>query len=390
MAENLTPQLEESPDPFYKALEILNGLSIPRIDQDMIKMTDAEACAKGGQATVTIGTVTAPEKLRTLISDEVLTNLVHANTKISEERVEEAYRSNLAIKKFKWGGTDSEQSAKSFKSFVNELSLIATLSHRNIAPCVGFVEDVRKGVAWIVSVWEPNGNIREFLQSGEWEIPERISLIQDIAAGVEYLHSREPPICHGDLKSGATQLNILVNSSHKALITDFGSARARQFTGVVEDDNVVGISHPAPNHDTAEGLTTPKVKLNGITLELTLTDPGYSLRWTAPEVLDDGVQDLPSDMWALGWICWEIITGKLPFNELDAAGPIICRVLRGELPALRTEAQLSQVVKLCSLMSDCWVGKPVKRIQASTFRRMVYYLVSAPMDYIREFQTSPQ
>lgn len=66
------------------------------------------------------------------------------------------------------------------------------------------------------------------------------------------------------------------------------------------------MSHPGPKHDTAEGLTSPKVKLSGTTLELTLSDPGYSLRWTAPEVLDDGVQDMPSDMWAVGWICWEV------------------------------------------------------------------------------------
>ncbi|KIO17100.1 hypothetical protein M407DRAFT_85297, partial [Tulasnella calospora MUT 4182] len=39
--------------------------------------------------------------------------------------------------------------------------------------------------------------------------------------GLEYLHSRKPPICHGDLKS----LNILVSSSYRAIITDFGSAR---------------------------------------------------------------------------------------------------------------------------------------------------------------------
>lgn len=54
---------------------------------------------------------------------------------------------------------------------------MATLLHPNIARCVGFVEDVRKGVAWIVSIWEPNGNVRDFLQLGEWEIPERISLV---------------------------------------------------------------------------------------------------------------------------------------------------------------------------------------------------------------------
>ncbi|KIO25949.1 hypothetical protein M407DRAFT_38610, partial [Tulasnella calospora MUT 4182] len=86
-------------------------------------------------------------------------------------------------------------------SFVNELSLMAGLSHPNIVKLIGFVEDMQKGDAWIVLPWEANGNVKEFLQSGQWDIPERISLIQDVANGVLYLHSRDPPICHGDLKS---------------------------------------------------------------------------------------------------------------------------------------------------------------------------------------------
>lgn len=89
-------------------------------------------------------------------------------------------------------------------------------------------------------------------------------------------------------------------------------------------------------------------------------------------------------------IVYQIITGKLPFDELDAVGPIISRLVKGELPAHRTEAQLSQILTLCSLMSDCWIRKQVNRINASTFRKKVKFLVSAPIDCIREFQTSRQ
>lgn len=31
--------------------------------------------------------------------------------------------------------------------------------------------------AWVILPWESNGNVREFLASGEWEIPERVSLV---------------------------------------------------------------------------------------------------------------------------------------------------------------------------------------------------------------------
>lgn len=68
----------------------------------------------------------------------------------------------------------------SFLAIVNEVSILAALSHPNIARLIGFVEHAQKGDAWIISPWEENGNVREFLQAGEWDIPERISLVSSI------------------------------------------------------------------------------------------------------------------------------------------------------------------------------------------------------------------
>lgn len=39
----------------------------------------------------------------------------------------------------------------------------------------------------------------------------------------------------------------------------------------------------------------------------TLSDPAWSLRWAAPEVVRDGERpSLPSDIWSAGWVCWEV------------------------------------------------------------------------------------
>ncbi|KIO17555.1 hypothetical protein M407DRAFT_84856, partial [Tulasnella calospora MUT 4182] len=158
------------------------------------------------------------------------------------------------------------------QSFANELSLMVNLFHQNVIRLIGFVEDMEKGDAWIILPWEANGNVREFLQSGPWDIPERVSLIQDVARGLEYLHTRDPPICHGDLKS----LNILVNASYRAVITDFGSARIKR--------SIVSEMEKNKSEITRQ----------------------FSLRWTAPEILRDRMPDLASDMWSIGWICWEV------------------------------------------------------------------------------------
>lgn len=144
-----------------------------RVDPTRIKTTDTVPCIKGGQGIVVIGTLVPSEA-----SNQLLPEL------------------RGAVKKLYWRHDDAEESTKFFKvfsssyfsltpdilnvvpqSFVHELSLMITLSHPNIVKLVGFVEDIKKGDAWMILPWESNGNIREFLQSGEWDIPERVSLV---------------------------------------------------------------------------------------------------------------------------------------------------------------------------------------------------------------------
>ncbi|KIO18746.1 hypothetical protein M407DRAFT_31580, partial [Tulasnella calospora MUT 4182] len=105
----------------------------------------------------------------------------------------------VAVKKVRY---HRDMKKKKFENeFVHEVEVMAGLSHENIVRLVGFVEDFENGTAWIVLSWEPNGNVSEFLANGNCEIPERVSLIQDTFEGIKYLHTRQPPICHGDLKS---------------------------------------------------------------------------------------------------------------------------------------------------------------------------------------------
>lgn len=40
--------------------------------------------------------------------------------------------------------------------------------------------------------------------------------------------------------------------------------------------------------------------------QLTLTGPSWSLRWASPEVVLGEDPNLPSDVWAVGWVVWEV------------------------------------------------------------------------------------
>ncbi|KAG9025905.1 hypothetical protein FS837_004787 [Tulasnella sp. UAMH 9824] len=194
---------------------------------------------------------------------------------------------NVAVKKIR--PSESTHQDRFLKAFANELGILSKLSHTNIVKLIGFVEDAESWIASFVFPWEAHGNIREFILSGSWEIPERISLIFDTLSGIEYMHTRQPPICHADLKS----LNVLVKSDRRAVITDFGSARMLQESGP-----------DSRQSSDAEGAELP-VTIDSVDAQLTLSGPAWSLRWAAPEVLSGGNPGLASDMWAFAWICWE-------------------------------------------------------------------------------------
>ncbi|KAG8922318.1 hypothetical protein FRC01_014196 [Tulasnella sp. 417] len=203
----------------------------------------------------------------------------------------------VAVKKLRY---HRDRKRKKFgNEFVHEVEVMAKLSHENIVRLIGFVEDLKNGTAWIVMSLESNGNVGEFLKKGEFEMRERVSLIQDIFEGVKYLHTRKPPICHGDLKS----FNILVNSGYRAVITDFGSARE---ISAPEDEGMGEESGPQMQGPSIPQQDCDPIHIDTAGNKLTLTGPAWSLRWAAPEVMNGRRPGLSSDIWAAGWVCWEV------------------------------------------------------------------------------------
>lgn len=316
------------------AQTLLSSLSGKRIRLASIKFVLTGSAGGGGKGDVAVAT---------LIVDE------------SGAASQEGKR--VAVKRLR---LSSETDRRAFlKAFANELRVLDRLSNPHIVELIGFVEDIENGIAWMVFPWEANGNIREFLRTGEWDIPERLSLIKDIATGIAYLHSRQPPIRHGDLKS----LNILVNNSFRAVITDFGSARVMEEVNDIEEG--AADHHATPiNHIGFQDDQPSEVNLSVSDNQLTLTGPSWSLRWAAPELLFSEQLVLASDIWAFGWICWEAVTDKYPFPD-SGEGVITLMVIKGQLPSIYDDNQLSQIHQLCCLMIRCWSHDPKERPSAA-------------------------
>ncbi|KIO18213.1 hypothetical protein M407DRAFT_32102 [Tulasnella calospora MUT 4182] len=315
---------ETAPQITYER-HILDALSDFRIGPSEIKFTSSRSHGSGRKADV--GQATFRRKIWTA-------------------------KQLVAVKKHRYCSDINK--GKFANDFILEVEVMAGLSHENIVELIGFVEDLENGIAWVVLSWVPNGNVSEFLATGDWEIPERLSLIKDTFEGVKYLHSRQPPICHGDLKS----FNILVSASYRAVITDFGSARA---ASALEDEVMSDEDGQQVQAIPSTEQACPPIHVGALRNQLTLTGPAWSLRWAAPEVVNGRRPGLSSDIWAAGWVCWEVMTNKVPFPELNSEGVITLTVIQGEVPSPREDTQMAQVVALCSLMTDCWAFDPKAR-----------------------------
>ncbi|KIO22972.1 hypothetical protein M407DRAFT_27543 [Tulasnella calospora MUT 4182] len=201
-----------------------------------------------------------------------------------------------------------------------------------------------------------------------WELPERVSLIKDAAAGLDYLHSQEPPVCHGDLKS----LNILVDSNYRAVITDFGSARIKRTTSQKHPKTPELQQARGSGVSRSEGVTNILSSNN----QTTMTGPGWTLRWAAPELMHEADPDLPSDIWSFGWVCWEVITDNYPFPDVRGPGQIVLNIVCGNLPVIHQHTLLAQIVPLCSLIKDCWKLNPMRRPTACDALKTLQWIPS--------------
>ncbi|KIO19751.1 hypothetical protein M407DRAFT_30607 [Tulasnella calospora MUT 4182] len=276
--------------------------------------------------------------------------------------VSKAYRhwwkKEVAIKKTRIA--DDTDLERALGLAVREAELLVGLDHPNIVELEGFVEDLSESIIWLVFPWAYNGNLREFIISRDWKILERISLINDVVNGLAYLHGQDPPICHGDLKS----LNVLVDWRYCASITDFGSARrlAQRYIAPAEIESQPRSAQPL------------QATFCGSRNTITLTGNRYTLRWAAPELLNEDQLGTWSDIWALGWVVYEVMTNSIPFQDVSADTLVVERVIRGDLPSIAEETRLSLIQELCSLVTLCWKSIPAERPTADDCQAVVGWM----------------
>ncbi|KAF9062910.1 kinase-like domain-containing protein, partial [Rhodocollybia butyracea] len=200
--------------------------------------------------------------------------------------------------------------------FSQEALIWSQLDHPNVLPFLGVNTVLFPQSYCLVSPWCSNGSVMAYLIAHP--AANLMKIIRDILEGLRYLHVRNPPIIHGDVKGS----NILVSNQGRCCLADFGLA---------------GISTLQTMSSSSAGT------LRG------------STRWMAPELFDYTTKSKPSmstDMYALGCTFVELVTGNPPFFEVKPQAAVIYQVMKGSRPSRPTKGFSD---RLWSCVTKCWV-----------------------------------
>jgi serine/threonine protein kinase/Tol biopolymer transport system component len=157
--------------------------------------------------------------------------------------------------------------------FEQEVKIVSQLEHRNIVPVYDYGE--HEGQPYIAMRYMPAGSIDDLQRQGHIPIDRVLNIIEQIAPALDYAHSKD--ILHRDLKPS----NILLDDGGGAFITDFGIARILSEQGTA------------------------------ITTQGVVGTPSYM----SPEQAQAHKLDGRSDVYSLGVMLFEMITGRRPFES---------------------------------------------------------------------------
>ena len=155
--------------------------------------------------------------------------------------------------------------------FVIEAQAAAALNHPNI--CTIYDIEEAEGVPFIILEYIEGQNLKKKIKEKPLDINDSIELAMQIADGLQEAH--EKGIVHRDIKSG----NLMITKKGQAKITDFGLAKLLEMTKITKTATVMG--------------TVP---------------------YMSPEQASGDEIDHRTDIWSLGVVLFEMLTGLLPFK----------------------------------------------------------------------------
>lgn len=194
---------------------------------------------------------------------------------------------DVAIKVLRFDFSSDEQFIKRFH---REAQAATSLNHENIVSIYDVGED--EGIYYIVMEYVRGYTLKQYIQQhAPLSVPKAIDIMEQLTSAIAHAH--ENGVIHRDIKPQ----NILIDEHGNVKVTDFGIAVALSSTTITQTNSVLG-----------------------------------SIHYLSPEQARGGITTAKSDIYSLGIVMFELLTGRLPFSG-ESAVSIVLKHLQAETPS---------------------------------------------------------
>ncbi|HEY4383268.1 MAG TPA: serine/threonine-protein kinase [Ktedonobacteraceae bacterium] len=223
--------------------------------------------------------------------------------------------------------------------FEREAQLIASLEHRNIVTVYDFGED--HDLTYLVMQFVGGGTLRERLQAGR-PLDPRLSAQYALQMARALHHAHQRGIVHRDVKPQ----NMLISSSdaNHLLLSDFGIAK---LFDAVDDTLVTGPQATLPSNPA---LTSADQMIG-------------TAEYMAPEQINRQSVDARTDVYALGIVLYQMLTGYTPFRSTTVLGLLYQHVNTPARPIRELNPYAPEI--LAQIVARAMEKSPAARFQSA-------------------------
>jgi serine/threonine-protein kinase len=237
----------------------------------------------------------------------------------------------VVLKVLKRGALTADQMRK---TVLREARMASAIEHPNV--CAIYEVGEQDEEAFIAMQYVPGQSLDKLIAKGPANVQLALSVAIQIADGLSAAHTLG--IFHRDLKPA----NVMLTDGGLVKILDFGLARR-----LTKEDAEFDPAKPTPRDNDP--------------LAATYTARGGTIAYMAPEQFVTGQSSVQSDLWALGVILYELVSGRHPFSRPNTDEFQTIRAIQFVDPAPLNECCPQVPPELASIVMHCLQKTPAER-----------------------------